>query len=55
MNIPENVKQTADAVTIPTAFLAWLKLIPFSEIAAGLAAFYTILRIYEWFTKRRRK
>ena len=54
MNIPEHVKQTADAVTIPTAFLAWLKLIPFSEIAAALAAIYTLLRIWEFFSNRRK-
>ena len=55
MSVPEHVKQAADAVTIPTAFLAWLKLIPFSEIAAALAAIYTALRIWEFVTKRRKR
>lgn len=54
-----HLKALGDSVAIPTAFLAWLKAIPFSEVAAALAGLYTLLRIgelvYGWFKKRRRK
>jgi hypothetical protein len=55
----EQLKAVGDTVAVPTAVLAWLKAIPFPELAALAAFVYTALRIAEllhtWFNKRKRK
>lgn len=54
---PEHMKAAADSVVMPTAVLAWLKAITVPDIAALLAAPYTLLRIIELCVKwtRRKK
>ncbi len=51
----EAFKQKTDIVTVPAAVLGWFSTIPWSEIAAFLAAIYTALRIIELLWDRYKK
>jgi uncharacterized membrane protein len=50
------LKATTDATVVGSAFLGWMKVIPWPEFAAAAALIYTVLRIAElivgWFRKR---
>ena len=56
--LSDPAKAKADVISIGTVVGAWFKAIPWPEIAACLAAIYTLLRIIElavgWFKKKRR-
>lgn len=55
--LSDAAKLKADAVAVPSALLGYFTAIPWTEIAAFLAAVYTGLRIVEmvWGWVRRRK
>lgn len=59
LHLSEAAKAKGDVVAISSAALAYFKAIPWPEIAACLAALYTLLRIVEllagWVKKRKRK
>lgn len=55
--LSSDTKIVADAVAVPSAFLGYLKAIPWPEVAAFLACIWTALRIaemlYGWWNKRK--
>jgi hypothetical protein len=55
--LSDAAKEKGDVVATATAFFAFFKVIPWPEIAACAAFFYTALRIGEliwsWFRKKR--
>ena len=48
MNISEQHMQKADVAAVSTAALSFFKAIPWPEIAAFLAAVYTLCRLLGW-------
>ena len=46
--LPQGVARTGDAIAVITAALSFFKTIPWPEIAAFLAAVYTLLRILDF-------
>lgn len=53
--LPEQVKIVGDQAAIVTAALSFFKMIPWPEIAAFLAAVYTLMRIVEFFVLKNNK
>lgn len=52
IQVSEAVKAKGDVAAVGTSALAYFKAIPWPELAAALAAVYTLLRIVEWFWDR---
>ena len=55
--LSEAAKHKADAVAVGSGLLAWLKWVPWPELAGALSVLYMLLRIgekvYGWFRGKR--